>query len=209
MSAASAAEATTQSLFFHALGFTQRSRMLDAMVWSVAEKGYPTVTVADVVARAGVSRRTFYEHFGDKLDCFLAAYEEGANAVLADISRQLRPLRSADRMTRLCAGLDVYLRTLAAEPEFARVLTVDVLGVGPEALELRERVRSRFAHHWRGLGIEDESMLRALVGGIGELVQAEILVGRADRLPDLQPVLVRFASAVLEMAGERGQEWAA
>jgi AcrR family transcriptional regulator len=196
-------------MFSRALGATQRARMLDAMVWSVAEKGYPTVTVADVVARAGVSRRTFYEHFGDKLDCFLAAYETGAKAVLADISEQLRPLRDADRGTRLRKGLQVYLRALGSEPEFARVLVVDVLGVGPEALELRERMRSRFAGHWRGLGIEDESMLRALVGGIGELVQAEILAGRGDRLPELEPAVVRFASAVLEGARERGEAWAA
>jgi AcrR family transcriptional regulator len=206
---ASTAEPNAQALFFRALDHTQRARMLDAMVWAVAEKGYPTVTVADVVARAGVSRRTFYEHFDDKLDCFLVAYETGAAQVLDEISAELRPLRGADRATRLRIGLGIYLRVLGNEPEFARVLTVDVLGVGPEALDLRERVRGRFARHWRGLGIEDESMLRALVGGIGELVQAEILAGRGADLPSLHATLVRFASAVLAGSEERGETWAA
>ena len=205
MSGATARVTEQNGLFFRALGFTQRARMLDAVVWVVAEKGYPAATVADVVARAGVSRRTFYEEFGDKLDCFLAAYETGAAAVLVDIHRQLEPLRSADPTTRLRAGLDVYLRTLADEPELARVLIVDVVGVGPEALEVRERVRTRFAHHWRGLGVEDEMMLRALVGGIAELVQGQILEGRAAELPQLRPALERFAAAVLADAGERGE----
>jgi AcrR family transcriptional regulator len=198
MPAVAAADTRTDSLFFRALGFTQRARMLDAIVWAVAEKGYPNVTVADVVALAGVSRRTFYEHFDDRLACFLAAYETGADIVLAEIGDQLRPLRDADRMTRLRLGLAIYLRALGDEPVFARVLTVDVLGVGPEALEMRERVRRRFARHWRGLGIEDETMLRALVGGIAELVQSQILAGRAAELPELHPAVVRFATAVIE-----------
>src|SRR5205814_616330 len=148
-----------------------------------------------------VSRRTFYEEFDDKLGCFLAAYETGADQVLAEIGSELRALRGADRAARLEAGIDVYLRALADEPEFARVLIVDVLGVGPEALALRERVRTRFARHWRGVGLEDGKLLRALVGGIGELVLAQILAGRAGELPELAPVLVRFASSVLEGAG--------
>jgi AcrR family transcriptional regulator len=206
MPAVAAADTRTDSLFFRALGFTQRARMLDAIVWVVAEKGYPTATVADVVARAGVSRRTFYEEFDDKLDCFLAAYETGANAVLAEIEEQLGALRGADRATRLRAGLDVYLRALADEPELARVLIVDIVGVGPEALEVRERVRMRFTGHWRGVGLEDDTMLRALVGGIAELVQREILEGRTAELPKLRPSLERFAAAVLRGAGERGNE---
>ena len=112
MSAATAEH--TGTLFFRGLGHTQRARMLDAMTWAVAEKGYPNVTVADVVGRAGVSRRTFYEHFDDRLDCFLAAYETGADAVIAEISDQLRPLRDGNGMTRLRTSGTVAARALAA-----------------------------------------------------------------------------------------------
>jgi AcrR family transcriptional regulator len=193
----------TESLFIRALGATQRARMLDAMVRAVADRGYADATVADVVALAGVSRRTFYEHFADKLECFLAAYETGADIVLAEIGAQLRALPKGDRMTRLEAGLDTYLRALSAQPRFSRVLTLDVLAAGPEAFELRERVRRRFADGYRGFGIHDEDLLRALVGGIAELVNAYIVAGRAEDLPDLTPTLVRFTSAVLQGAGER------
>ena len=50
---------------------SQRGRMIAAMAETVAAKGYAATTVADVVARAGVSRKTFYEHFADREECFL------------------------------------------------------------------------------------------------------------------------------------------
>ncbi|HEV7687975.1 MAG TPA: helix-turn-helix domain-containing protein, partial [Acidimicrobiia bacterium] len=64
---------------------SQRGRLVDAMAQIVAEKGYPATTVADVVERAGVSRRTFYEQFADKEACFLAAYDVGLTVVLSRI----------------------------------------------------------------------------------------------------------------------------
>ena len=66
---------------------SQRSRLIDAMAQVVAERGYPATTVADVVERAGVSRRTFYEQFADKEACFLAAYDVGLTAGLEEMVR--------------------------------------------------------------------------------------------------------------------------
>src|ERR671932_1794815 len=64
---------------------SQRERMIDAVAATVARKGYVATTVGDVVARAGVSRKTFYEHFQDKEDCFLAAFDTGVDLVLGAI----------------------------------------------------------------------------------------------------------------------------
>src|SRR3954452_13087236 len=114
---------------------TQRERMLAAVVDAVAETGFAEMTVADVVARAGVSRRTFYEHFDDKLDCFLAAYQERADALFREVEEAVR---AAEPRDRLRTGLDAYLERLAAEPTFARVLTIDILAAGPRALDVRE-----------------------------------------------------------------------
>jgi AcrR family transcriptional regulator len=179
---------------------SQRARMLDAVVAAVAEKGFAEMTVADVVAGAGVSRRTFYEHFDDKLDCFLAAYEARADALLHEVEEAVA---AAPPQERLRAGLRAYLERLAAEPTFARVLVVDILGAGPRALEVRERVRQRFAASYRGVS-DDDDVLRALVGGIAELVQARLLAGDAERLPELVPTLERFVAAV---ARDRGGAW--
>ena len=54
---------------------SQRTRLLEAVGRAVAERGYAAATIDDVVRRAGVSKKTFYDHFADKQDCFLAAYE--------------------------------------------------------------------------------------------------------------------------------------
>src|SRR5687767_6279952 len=68
---------------------SQRGRLLVAMSDVVGEKGYAAATVADVLAKAGVSRRTFYEHFADKEACFLAAYDHGVAAMLAAVTEQI------------------------------------------------------------------------------------------------------------------------
>src|SRR5258707_2850574 len=68
---------------------SQRGRMLEAMALAVAEKGYAATAVADVIARAGVSRKTFYEHFANREACFLAAYDAGVEALLAAIDEAI------------------------------------------------------------------------------------------------------------------------
>src|SRR3954462_5974198 len=97
---------------------SQRGRMLDAMAAAVAEKGYAATTVADVIKRAGVSRKTFYEQFRDKEDCFLAAYDMGVDLLLGALreagGEEEDLVERARRRTR------AYLETLAAEPDFAR-----------------------------------------------------------------------------------------
>src|SRR4051794_32391335 len=75
---------------------SQRGRLIDAIAHVVAEKGYARTTVADVIERAGVSRKTFYEHFRDKETCFLAAYDTGVEVLLATM-RAAEPIRGRVR----------------------------------------------------------------------------------------------------------------
>jgi AcrR family transcriptional regulator len=171
---------------------TQRERMLNAVVETVAEKGFADSTVADVVARGGVSRRTFYEHFDDKLDCFLTAYRVHAEALERRVQAAVAAAPPPDRLR---VGLVTYLEHLAAVPTFARVLTIDILGAGPRALEIREEMRLRWAATYRALS-DDDDVLRALVGGIAELVQARLLAGEAETLPELAPKLEAFVRAM-------------
>src|SRR5918911_1380211 len=96
---------------------SQRERMIDAMAAAVADKGYGATTVGDVVAGAGVSRKTFYEHFRDKEDCFLAAFDSGVNDLLAAIvaAEPDGPGWKASLRARVRA----YLSMLAGHPDFA------------------------------------------------------------------------------------------
>ena len=193
---------------------SQRARMLDAVVREVAEQGYPAVTVADVVGRAGVSRRTFYEHFDDKQSCFLAAYRTGVEVVIGRILATTAEIPDAEWRAKLRVGLEAYTRELAAQPEFARTLLVDVLGAGRDAVEQRQKLSELFVRILRGLSDQaaeqdpaivpvPDVFLCALVGGIGELVQQHILREGAATLDQLTPDLVRMAEIVIEFGGRR------
>ena len=206
----------TDSLFFRGVEDTttasQRARMLDAITRAVAHKGYARVTVGDVVSEAGVSRRTFYEQFKDKEDCFLAAYATGTDALINDmVKASLAVGPDAHWREVLKVAIDAYVEMLAADPEFARTFLVDVLGAGAAAVELRGRVYEQFVQQYVVLarraareqpeiGEVPEVYLRALVGGIGELVQQHLLTKDAKTLPELAPILVQLVTAVIQGA---------
>lgn len=119
----------------------QRARMLAAMVEECAEHGPAHVTVAGVVERAGVSRRTFYEVFEDCEDCLLAALDEGLRRASA---RVLPAYRGENRwMDGIRAALVELLEFLDTEPVMGRLLIVGSLSAGPRALESRRSVLAR------------------------------------------------------------------
>ena len=207
----------TDSLFFRSLEpgdmtASQRARMLDGITRAVAHKGYSRVTVGDVVSEAAVSRRTFYEQFKDKEDCFLAAYATGTDALIKDmVEASLAVGPDAHWREVLQVAIDAYVGMLAADPEFARTFLVDVLGAGPAAVELRRQVYEQFVQQYVVLarlaarqqpeiGEVPEIYLRALVGGIGELVQQHVVTKDARTLPELAPVLVQLVRAVIQGA---------
>ena len=130
---------------------SQRTRLLEAVGGAVAEKGYAATTIDDIVRGAGVSKKTFYEHFQDKLGGFLAAYEAASDELyehvrVAQDGGARRRARATDAwLERTHAGIRAYLRWLAAEPALARVFLIEVAAAGPEALARRERLRDRYA----------------------------------------------------------------
>jgi AcrR family transcriptional regulator len=168
----------------------QRERILAAVTAAAAELGYADMSVAEVIVRAGVSRRTFYEHFKNKEDAFLAAYDA---AVRQAVTRVLRAyLGQTTALERLRAGVGAYLQFLASEPDTARMGIVEVLAAGPRAIARRADALQLFAEI-----IEDninelvpscrQPALTAetMVGGIHEVVFSRILAGRTDELPGL------------------------
>jgi AcrR family transcriptional regulator/DNA-binding MarR family transcriptional regulator len=112
--------------------------MLAATVQVVGELGYEKMSVARVTARAGVSRRTFYDLFVDREECFLAAFTEtverarGLACEAAGVERDWR--------SRVRGGLAALLALFVEEPLAGRVLVVDALKAGPAVLERRAGV---------------------------------------------------------------------
>jgi AcrR family transcriptional regulator len=164
-----------------------------------AAKGYPAVTVEDIIAQAGVSRRTFYDLFADKEKCFLAAYdlivERLVDEVDAAYSAAERPWPE-----RVAASLRALTETLASEPELARLAIVEVLAAGQRALERRDaalRAFTRFFEPGRALVpaamAGQELVEQAVIGGLYEALYTYIVDAQADRLPELLPDLLYCA----------------
>jgi AcrR family transcriptional regulator len=115
----------------------QRSRILGAMAEEVAMRGASSVTVARVIARAGVSRRLFYELFADIEDCFLATFVwaiEQARVLAIDAYAAEDSWRESLR-----SGLAAVLRFFDEQPLLAQLCVVHAAGGGPRVLELRSQ----------------------------------------------------------------------
>ncbi|MGA9286047.1 MAG: TetR/AcrR family transcriptional regulator [Solirubrobacteraceae bacterium] len=119
----------------------QRARIIAAMVEECAVRGAANVTVAHVVACAGVSRRTFYQLFSDREGCFLGAFDEGVARATQYVLETYDP--GAPWIDRVRAALTGLLSFLDLERGTGRLLLVGSLGAGAGALERRRRVLSR------------------------------------------------------------------
>lgn len=188
----------------------QRERMLLAVAEAVAEQGYATTTVADIISRARLSRRTFYEHFADKQECFLAAYD-------TVVEQMLRGVRHAydhggRRWTdRVHAGLRAFINYLVAEPAFARMCIVEVVAAGPEARSRRDAAMGTFiqflepGREQAPRGVEVPPLAgEIVVGGIYEVIYTRLLRDAADELIDLLPELLYCA--LVPYVGHRAAE---
>ncbi len=197
---------------------SQRGRLLQATVETVAEKGYANTAVADVLERAGVSRATFYALFKDKDDCFRAAYETAAAQIAQVMATGLRPTApgsaASDRERHPLALLEkvltVYLDTLAGQPALARTFLVEVFAAGPKAIEQRRKSLEAFVtlvaetHRGQpgpfGTNPEQRFAVWVLVNAVSSMVTSLVGVGEAARLPELKEPLMKLAE---ELTGRK------
>ena len=179
----------------------QRERLLDAIANVVAEKGYAGTRVADITDYAGVSRKTFYELFDDKEDCFLAAFDAITALLMARMARGLENVADGGWELRVRALLGEFLRFLAAEPAFARMCIVEVLGSGPAGLARRDAAIAAFVPIVDQLPRSQPGAEQWLspvtpvfvTGGILEVVYATIRRDETESLPDLEDDLTKLA----------------
>ena len=172
---------------------SQKWRLLEAMTEVVAKKGYLDASVADVIGAANVSRKTFYEQFRDKEDCFLSAYDVLSDRLVAALVTIGEDL--PDGPARRAAQLEAFLAALARDLLVARVFMVDVLGAGPRALLRRERVNRSFGEALLSEALEPVRRA-AIVGGINAVV-AGALLGRGVELAALAGPLCAFIESAL------------
>jgi AcrR family transcriptional regulator len=168
----------------------QRARMLAAMVALVAERGLADTAVARVVRRAGVSRRTFYEHFEDREECFLAAFDDGVERASRWVLDAYDP--KASWVQRVGTALAASLSFLDSDRDTGRLLVVESLGAGAMALERRRRVLApmiALVEEGRGqarAGSQPAPLTaEGVVGGALSIVHARLLGAEPGRLVEL------------------------
>ncbi|MGC1850863.1 MAG: TetR/AcrR family transcriptional regulator [Solirubrobacterales bacterium] len=173
---------------------TRRQLILEAMVRVVGRKGYKPTSVADVIEEAGVSRTTFYKHFEDKQECFLAAYDMLVERVLGEV------IASCDAeqtwLERVRVGLTTIVELFALDPELARTAIVEVAAAGADARQRHWNAVTRFTEFLAdGEKLADgrelpENIALMAAGAVSGLIFDELLTGRAERLPELLPDLL-------------------
>jgi AcrR family transcriptional regulator len=184
-----------------------RRDILDALVHTIALRGYDRTTIDCVLLAADVPAAVFDEHFENKQDCLLAALDGLIAGVESAISERVED--SASWPERVHAGLQTLLAALAGHPDGARVVFVECLGAGELAIE---RVRSAIAgfvpllEEGRGGDRDDDAETtdpdashlppqtsEAVVGGIASILHRRVLEGATATLPTLLPDLLYFA----------------
>ncbi len=181
--------------------------MLTAAVQTVEEVGYARMTVAQVIGRAKVSRKTFYDVFIDREDCFLAAFEEAiaqARALAIDAYTLERGWREGMR-----AGLARLLAFMDEEPGLARLCVVEALGAGARVLESRAKVldelagdrRSRASLPATPLASLPRSPPKASIGAVFAVIHTRLLEGGKESLSALLAPLMSMI--VLPYMGAR------
>ena len=167
-----------------------RTRVLEGMAHAVSRKGYADTTIADIVAEASVSRRTFYEHFASKAECLIALYEASSRNALKVLREAIDPRH--EWQTQVESALKAYLDCMGQNPVLVRTLFIEILHLGAEGLEARRRVNQEIAgfilklvNEGAGEKAITRDMAMAIVGGINELVLEYIEQDKVTKLGEL------------------------
>jgi AcrR family transcriptional regulator len=184
-----------------------RGRLMLAMAQSITEKGFGQTVVADVVRIARVSRRTFYEHFDDREDCFLAicdSFTAKAGELIAEAADPALPWREQVR-----AGIEVHTALLMANPPLTRSFFFEIYSTGDRGAAQHRKIHRRFAEQLVAISEQVRAtnpelnpvtfpLASMLVAGIGELAMLEMEQGASEELSqEMNAIAFSIINAVL------------
>jgi len=176
----------------------QRRRILEATADLVAEQGYPETTIEQIVRRAKVGYATFYKHFADKQEAFLALFDAATERTVYEVE-EAYDREDGPWPDRVGAALGALLKLVAAHPNVARACMVEALTAGPEAAARHEAALKRFAPLLRP-GREfnprrerlPETLEDTLAGGVLWVVNQRLLAGEVGEIRALLPEALEF-----------------
>lgn len=173
---------------------TQRERLYDGLVHTVAAKGYEGARITDICRAAAITRPVFYELFHGKEDAFLATYRHGTGVLLSLMRQSYRkaldtaPEPGERWPLGVSRGLATLLDVLAQVPVFATMALVEIDAAGPRARAERAALLRRFREFFAEAPVPpppgDPAQLRsAVIGGVYTTLHAHVASGRTAELP--------------------------
>ncbi len=186
----------------------QRRRLFEAAAAEFASHGYADTTAESISRSAGMSKATFYEHFANKEDCILALFDEAATEVMRAMAEAAPGEGAKSYREHLQAGARAFLETLAAWPEPAQTLLVEIIGAGPRAMQRRDKIldafadslladNARVAPRFGAPVFRSRDDAYAVVGGVFELASRQLRTGSPADIRDLEPVITRLQLGIL------------
>ncbi|MHB8242702.1 MAG: TetR/AcrR family transcriptional regulator [Solirubrobacteraceae bacterium] len=170
------------------------------MAEAVAQDGFAATTVAGVVARAGVSRKAFYEHFRGKEECFLAVYDEIVADGITQVSEAYRAGEGLEGGAH--SGIEVLFERAVEKPGALRLVLVEIGALGSAGVERRERLIGAYEQLLRrsldlprGSGPIPNPVLRAIVGGLSKVLYTYVSRKGHGELRSLIPDLVEWVTS--------------
>jgi AcrR family transcriptional regulator len=181
-----------------------RRRLLDGLAASMADKGYQNTTIADVVRHARTSRRTFYEHFSSKDECFVALLTDANAEMIRKISATVD--RTAPWASQVRQAIETWVACAESEPTIMVSWVRDVPSLGDAARRLHRDVVEAFVvmiqtfgdtEMWRaaGAGPVPRQLAIMLLGGLRLLTATTIENG--GRISDFTETAIEASMALL------------
>jgi AcrR family transcriptional regulator len=176
----------------------QRRRLFDAASRVFARAGYAEATAEAIAREAGMSKATFYEHFDNKEDCIIALFDQ------------------MDPVDRIRGAIHALFAVLAANPQTAQTVVVEIIGAGPRAMERRDKALTQLADFVYDNNADDAATGQAprfasrhdafaYVGAVVELVSRHLRTGVPEDVHELEPVVERIIWGLLEMSAKSSQ----
>ena len=192
----------------------QRARLFAAASAVFARTGFADATAEAIAREAGMSKATFYEHFRNKEECILALFDAAIDVVIAGLDQAARDVPDQSAQSRVAASVRGFLEVVAAFPDQAQTLLVEIIGAGPRAMERRDAALARVAEyideHNRAdaeAGIASRLATPhdafAIVGAIVELASRQLRTKDPEDIRELEPVLERLVLGLVGAAPPR------
>jgi AcrR family transcriptional regulator len=190
----------------------QRARIHGAMVEAIACHGYEGTSVKQVITLAGVSRRSFYEQFANKEECFLTTFD-------LIVRRQLKQIRSVYLGTdgplreRARAVFEQLAQVTTNDRNATLLVVLEAQRAGPAGV-MRLRRATSICEHMLARSFAESTdatalpmpIVRGIAGGLHGVASAFLRDGHAAGKLDLAGEMLRWTllfqtSATEDVAG--------